>query len=70
MSSTMRRSWGNLYLIFEEENKAFADIKWANGVETKAKTYTYVSKQLYMFQTGNPNSTTTQIMNGVYDGNI
>ena len=56
--------------LFEEENKAFADIKWANEVETKAKTYTYVSKQLYMFQTGNPNSTTTQIINGVYDGNI
>lgn len=54
--------------LFELENKAICDVDWSPRVENLAKTYGYVSKKLYMFQTGNPNSLTTQISNGTYKG--
>lgn len=54
--------------LFEMEYKAICDVDWSSRVENTAKTYTYVSKKLYMFQTGNPNSITTQILNGTYKG--
>ena len=54
--------------LFEIENKAICDVDWSSRVEAIAQSYTYVPKKLYMFQTGNPNSITTQILNGVYKG--
>lgn len=54
--------------LFEIENKAICDVDWSPRVENAAKTYTYVPKKLYMFQTGNPNSITTKISNGLYKG--
>lgn len=56
--------------LFEEENKAFVDIKWSKEVESKAKTFTFVPKRLYMYQTGGESSITTQIIKGEYNGNI
>ena len=50
--------------LFEEENVVFADINWAKRVEETAKTYTYVSKPLYQFQTGLDSSLTTKVMKG------
>lgn len=50
--------------LYEEENVVFADIEWSIKVEEKAKSYGYVSKALYIFQTGNPNSLTTKVSNG------
>lgn len=52
--------------LFELENKAICDTDWSPRVENSAKTYAYVPKKLYMFQTGNPNSITTQLLNGTY----
>lgn len=54
--------------LYEEENKAFADIEWSKIVESNAKSYAYVSKPLYQFQTGNPNSLTTRVCNGEIGG--
>lgn len=54
--------------LFELENKAICDVDWSPRVENLAKTYGYVPKKLYMFQTGNPNSLTSQILNGTYKG--
>lgn len=54
--------------LYEEENIAFADIKWSALVENYAKSYTYVPKALYQFQTGNPNSLTTRVCNGEFGG--
>lgn len=51
--------------LFELENKAVCDVDWSPMVENIAKTYTYVPKKLYMFQTGNPNSITTQLLSNV-----
>ena len=56
--------------LFELENVAFCDVDWSTRVENKADSYTFVPKALYMFQTGNPNSTTTKILNGTYEGQI
>ena len=50
--------------LFEEEHVVFADIKWAKEVEEKAKTYTYVPKSLYQFQTGLNTSLTTKVSKG------
>ena len=50
--------------LFEEENVVFADIKWATRVEHNAKTYTFVPKPLYQFQTGLETSLTTKVING------
>ena len=50
--------------IFEQEHVVFADIEWATRVEGLAKTYTYVPKALYNFQSGNPRSLTTKVING------
>ena len=50
--------------LFEEENVVFADIKWAKQVENTTKTYTYVPKALYQFQTGLDFSLTTKVMRG------
>ena len=50
--------------LYEEEHKVFADIDWSVKVEREAKSYGYVSKALYQFQTGNPNSLTTKVSNG------
>lgn len=50
--------------LYEEENVVFADINWSKRVEEKAKSYGYVSKALYRFQTGNPNSLTTKVSKG------
>lgn len=45
--------------LFELENVALCDVDWSPRVENTAKTYTFVPKRLYMFQTGNPNSITS-----------
>lgn len=50
--------------LYEQEGVVFADIEWAKKVEEKAKSYGYVSKALYRFQTGNPNSLTTKVSSG------
>ena len=50
--------------LFEEENVVFADIEWAKQVENTAKSYTYVPKPLYQFQTGLDTSLTTKTMKG------
>ena len=50
--------------LFEQEHVAFADIEWATKVENIAKTYTYVPKALYQFQSGRYNSLTTKVING------
>ena len=50
--------------LFEEENVIFADIEWAKKVESTAKTYTYVAKALYQFQTGLDFSLTTKVSRG------
>ena len=50
--------------LYEKEYVAFADVDWTNRVEQCIKTYTYVPKALYMYQTGNERSLTTQIMKG------
>ena len=52
--------------LFELENRAFCDTDWSPRVESAAKTYSFVPKMLYKFQTGSPNAITTQIMNGTY----
>lgn len=52
--------------LFEIENKPICDIDWSPRVENTAKTYAFVPKRLYMFQTGNPKSITTQLSNGTY----
>ena len=54
--------------LFELENVAFADVDWVKRLEACVKTYAYVPKALYMFQTGNENSLTTKILNGQLDG--
>lgn len=48
--------------LYEEENIIFADIKWAKQVEDKMKTYTYVPKALYQYQTGLETSLTTKVL--------
>lgn len=53
--------------LFEKEHIAFADVDWSPRVEQAAKTYTYVPKELYMFQTGNERSLTNQIIAGKVD---
>ena len=50
--------------LYEEENIVFADINWSTKVEEKQKSYGYVNKALYIFQTGNSNSLTTKYNNG------
>lgn len=50
--------------LFELEHVAFADVEWVKHLESVVKTYSYVPKALYMFQTGNSNSLTTKIMRG------
>ena len=50
--------------LFELEHVAFADVEWVKRLEHCVKTYSYVPKALYMFQTGNNNSLTTKIMRG------
>jgi glycosyltransferase involved in cell wall biosynthesis len=50
--------------LYEDENVVFADISWSKRVEDKIKTYGYVAKALYQFQTGNANSLTTKVSNG------
>lgn len=52
--------------LFEMENKAICDVDWSPRVEKTAKNYAFVPKKLYMFQTGNPNSLTTKLLNGTY----
>jgi len=50
--------------LFEKENVVFADVDWSTRVESTIKTYTYVPKALYQFQSGNPRSLTTKVNNG------
>lgn len=50
--------------LFEQENVIFADIEWAKKVENATKTYTYVPKALYQYQTGLNTSLTTKIIKG------
>lgn len=50
--------------LYEQENVTFADIDWSVRVENQAKSFGYVGKALYQFQTGNPNSLTTRYSNG------
>ena len=50
--------------LFEQENVAFADVEWVKRLEQCVKTYSYVPKALYMFQSGNDNSLTTKIIRG------
>lgn len=50
--------------LFELEHVAFADVDWVKRLERVVKTYSYVPKALYMFQTGNSRSLTTRIMRG------
>ena len=50
--------------LFEEEGVIFADIEWAKKVEEAMKTYTYVPKALYQFQTGLETSLTTKVNRG------
>ena len=50
--------------LFEKENVVFADVDWSTRVENTIKTYTYVPKALYQFQSGNPNSLTSRVSNG------
>lgn len=50
--------------LFEEEGVIFADIEWAKKVEEAMKTYTYVPKALYQFQTGLETSLTTKVSRG------
>ena len=54
--------------LFEIEHEPICDVDWSPRVESLAKTYSYVPKRLYMFQTGNPNSISTQLSNGTYRG--
>ena len=53
--------------LFELENKAICDVDWSPRVEKIASSHTFVPKKLYMFQTGNPNSITTKLLNGTYE---
>jgi len=50
--------------LYEEENIVFADIEWSKKVETLMKTYTYVPKILYFFQTGLETSLTSKASRG------
>lgn len=50
--------------LFEKEYIAYADLDWSKRVEISIRSYAYVPKALYMFQTGNENSLTTQILQG------
>ena len=50
--------------LFEQEHIVFADIEWSTKLEHLVKSYTYVPKALYQFQSGNPNSLTTKVING------
>lgn len=50
--------------LFEEENCIYADIKWAKRVEAAQKSYTYVSKALYQYDTNVPFSLTSKIKRG------
>lgn len=50
--------------LYELEHVAFADVEWVKRLENVVKTYSYVPKALYMFQTGNERSLTTRIMRG------
>lgn len=50
--------------LYEEENCIYADIKWAKRVEAAQKSYTYVSKALYQYDTNVPFSLTSKISRG------
>ena len=50
--------------LFEEENVIFADIEFTKKVEECIKTYTYVPKALYQYQTGLDTSLTTKVVRG------
>ena len=50
--------------LYEQEHIAFADIEWSTKVENTAKTYTYVPKALYQFQSGREGSLTMQVIRG------
>lgn len=50
--------------LFEQENVVFADIDWATRVENTQQSYTYVTKELYVFKTGLETSLTTKSLRG------
>lgn len=50
--------------LFEEEHKVYADVEFAKKVEQAQKSYTYVSKALYQFQTGLDFSLTQRLFRG------
>ena len=50
--------------IYEEEHVVFADINFSKKVETLMRSYTYVPKALYCFQTGLDCSLTTKASRG------
>lgn len=50
--------------LFEEEHVIYADIKWSRRVEEAQKSYTYVSKPLYQYDTAVPFSLTSKICRG------
>lgn len=50
--------------LFEEENIIYADIKWAKRVEEAQKSFAYVSKALYQYDTAVYFSLTSKISRG------
>lgn len=47
--------------LWEIENKVLVDIEWVKRLEDSIKTFTYVPKALYMYQTGHESSQLNQI---------
>ena len=50
--------------LWEKEHCVYADVDWAPRVESKAKSYTWVSKALYQFETGMPFTLTQKLFRG------
>lgn len=50
--------------LFEEEHVDCADVNWCRNLESKIRTYTFVPKRLYMYQTGHNTSLITKILKG------
>jgi glycosyltransferase involved in cell wall biosynthesis len=50
--------------LWEKEHIVYADVEWAPRVESKAKSYTYVSLPLYQFETGMPFTLTQKLFRG------
>lgn len=50
--------------LWEEENIVYADVKWAKRVESAQKSFTYVSKPLYQYDTNVPFSLTSKVCRG------